>query len=211
MDSKRMEGQLRFLIEIDKMKSVLRQTLLADGSHRENDAEHSWHLALYAMILQEYAAGEIDIDRVVQMVLVHDLVEIYAGDTFCYDAAANTDKAERENAAAEKLFSLLEPEQGAYYEALWREFDAEETDDSKYAAAMDRIQPLMNNYMTGGHTWHLGIFTAVMCIGVWHRSKSGRRNSGRSLNILWKTAYKKDICQNDKNTNPSTPFEGFLF
>lgn len=156
MDGKRIEGQLRFLIEIDKMKSVLRQTLLADGSHRENDAEHSWHLALYAMILQEYAAGEIDIDRVVQMVLVHDLVEIYAGDTFCYDAAANTDKAERENAAAEKLFSLLEPEQGAYYEALWREFDAEETDDSKYAAAMDRIQPLMNNYMTGGHTWHLG-------------------------------------------------------
>ena len=156
MDAKRIEGQLRFLIEIDKMKTVLRQTLLADGSHRENDAEHSWHLALYAMILQEYAAGEIDIDRVVQMVLVHDLIEVYAGDTFCYDAAANTDKAEREDAAAKKLFSMLEPDQGAYYEALWREFDAEETDDSRYAAAMDRIQPLMNNYMTGGHTWKLG-------------------------------------------------------
>ncbi len=156
MDEKRIEGQLRFLIEIDKMKSVLRQTLLADGSHRENDAEHSWHLAMYAMILQEYAAGEINIDRVVQMVLVHDLIEVYAGDTFCYDASANTDKAQRENEAAEKLFSMLEPDQGAYYEALWREFDAEQTDDSRYAAAMDRIQPLMNNYMTGGHTWHLG-------------------------------------------------------
>ena len=156
MEAKRIEGQLRFLIEIDKMKTVLRQTLLADGSHRENDAEHSWHLALYAMILQEYAAGEVDINRVVQMVLVHDLIEIYAGDTFCYDAQANTDKAQREDEAAKKLFSMLEPDQGAYYEALWREFDAEETDDSRYAAAMDRIQPLMNNYMTGGHTWHLG-------------------------------------------------------
>ena len=162
MDEERLRRQMTFLAEADKMKNVLRQTLLADGSRRENDAEHSWHFALAGMILFEYAhSAEVDLCRVLQMALVHDMVEIYAGDAFCYDPAANRGKLERERAAADRLFSLLPEEQGAFCRGLWEEFDAMETPDAKYAAAMDRIQPLLNNYLTGGHTWKLGRVTSA--------------------------------------------------
>ncbi len=157
MDRQRIAGQVRFLMEADKLKTVLRQTLLADGSRRENDAEHSWHFALYAMVLYEYAdTGKVDLFRVLQMALVHDMVEIYAGDTFCYDTAGAADKHERETAAADRLFAILPPDQRDYYKELWREFESMETPDSRYAAAIDRIQPLLNNYLTNGHTWKLG-------------------------------------------------------
>lgn len=152
------EKQLRFLIEADKMKNVLRQTLIADGSRQETDAEHSWHFALMAMTLFDHAKekDKISIDRVIRMALVHDLVEVYAGDTFCYDVTANLDKAEREAAAADKLFGLLPEEQGREYRALWEEFDAKTTPDAAYAAAIDRLQPLINNHLTDGHTWKKG-------------------------------------------------------
>ncbi len=160
--NQRFEGQLKFLIEADKMKSVLRQTLLMDGSRRENDAEHSWHLALMAMTLYEYADRDrVDLSRVLKMALVHDLIEVYAGDTFAYDDAGNEDKEERERQAADKLFSLLPTEQGAEYRSLWEEFDEAETPDAVYAAAMDRLQPFVNNMMTQGHTWSLGGVTAA--------------------------------------------------
>ena len=114
------------------------------------------------MILFEYAhSAEVDLCRVLQMALVHDMVEIYAGDAFCYDPEANRGKLERERAAADRLFSLLPEEQGAFCRGLWEEFDAMETPDAKYAAAMDRIQPLLNNYLTGGHTWKLGRVTSA--------------------------------------------------
>ncbi len=149
----RLDQQLRFTAEIDKMTSILRRTMLIDGSRRENDAEHSWHIAVMALFFEEYATQPVDVSRAVKMCVVHDLIEIYAGDTFAYDTAGNADKAEREAAAADKLFAQLPSEQGAEIRSLWEEFDAMQTPDSKYAACMDRLQPFLHNTLTGGHTW----------------------------------------------------------
>lgn len=152
----RFEKQLDFLVEADKMKTILRQTILVDKSKRENDAEHSWHFALMAMILFEYADQEkVNILRVLKMALIHDLVEIYAGDTFAYDEKGGETKEIKETQAAEKLFSLLPEDQAEEIKSLWLEFDLMESDDAKYAAAIDRLQPFINNYMTDGHTWRL--------------------------------------------------------
>jgi putative hydrolase of HD superfamily len=149
-----LQNQLHFLTEADKMKSVYRQTLLTDKSREETDAEHSWHFALMAMTLYPYAADKsVNLDRVLKMALVHDLVEVYAGDTFAYDAVGYEDKAERENAAADRLFGLLPAEQAQEYRSLWEEFDAMQTPDALYASAIDRLQPFINNVKTHGHTW----------------------------------------------------------
>ena len=157
MDVNRLEQQTRFLVEVDKMKSVYRRTILIDKTRRESDAEHSWHFALMAMLLAEYADPEkVDCARVIRMALVHDLIEIYAGDTFAYDVQGNQDKRQRETEAADKLFALLPEDQAAEIRALWEEFDAMETPDAQYAAAIDRLQPFLNNYLTQGHTWGLG-------------------------------------------------------
>lgn len=149
----RLDQQLKFTAEIDKMTSILRRTLLVDGTRRENDAEHSWHIAVMALLFSEYAVEPVDIGRAVKMCVVHDLIEIYAGDTFAYAPQANKDKADREAKAADKLFSQLPPEQGAELRSLWEEFDAMETPDGKYAACMDRLQPFLHNTLTDGHTW----------------------------------------------------------
>jgi len=152
--NEKLEQQIQFLAEIDKMKSIQRQTLLIDKSREETDAEHSWHFALMAITLFEYADVErVDLHRVVQMALVHDLVEIYAGDTFAYDEKGYESKEEREAEAADKLFSLLPSEQATEYRALWEEFDRMESPDALYASAIDRLQPFLNNYLTNGHTW----------------------------------------------------------
>ncbi|HZK35244.1 MAG TPA: HD domain-containing protein [Bacillota bacterium] len=153
LDMERLNKQIEFIVEIDKLKHILRQTLLIDKSRRENDAEHSWHLAMMAMILKEYAAGDIDLERVMKMVLIHDIVEIDAGDTFAYDEDANADKEERELEAAERIFSLLPEDQGNEIRALWDEFEEGETADALFAASMDRLQPLIHNHFTSGHTW----------------------------------------------------------
>jgi len=152
-DNDRLNSQLLFTAEIDKMTSIARRTLLVDGSRRENDAEHSWHIAVMALIFKEYALEEPNIERVVKMLVVHDLIEIYAGDTFAYDVKGNEDKQAREKAAADKLYSILPKEQGDELRALWEEFDAMETVDAKYGACMDRIQPFLHNTLTEGHTW----------------------------------------------------------
>ena len=149
----RLDQQLRFTAEIDKMTSILRRTMLVDGSRRENDAEHSWHIAVMALIFEEYVTEPVNVSRAVKMCVVHDLIEIYAGDTFAYDVRGNADKAERESAAADKLFAQLPSEQGAEIRSLWEEFDAMQTPDAKYAACMDRLQPFLHNTLTGGHTW----------------------------------------------------------
>lgn len=156
MELERLKAQLTFSMECDKMKRVYRQTLLADKSRQETDAEHSWHLAMLATLLYEYALPGADRGRVVDMCLAHDLIEIYAGDTFAYDAAGNATKAARERQAADRLFALLPPDQGRSLRALWEEFDAMETPDALFANACDRLQPFLNNVVTGGHTWHLG-------------------------------------------------------
>lgn len=150
---KRLDSRFLFTAEIDKMTSVLRRTLLLDKSRRENDAEHSWHIAVMAMLFSEYATAPVDIGRVVQMCVVHDLVEVYAGDTFAYDAVGNADKEEREKKAADKLFAMLPEEQGQLIRSLWEEFDAMESPDAKYSACMDRLQPFFHNTLTDGHTW----------------------------------------------------------
>ena len=157
--NERLNQQLLFTAEIDRMTEVLRQTLLINKSRRENDAEHSWHIAVMAMLFSEYASEPVNIGRAVQMCVVHDLVEIEADDTFAYDVQGNIGKAEREKEAADKLFSRLPEDQGHMIRALWEEFDAMETADSKYAACMDRLQPFLHNTLTDGHTWGNGKVT----------------------------------------------------
>ncbi|MBR6451565.1 MAG: HD domain-containing protein [Lachnospiraceae bacterium] len=151
--NERLDQQLMFTAEIDKMTAVLRRTVLLDKSRRENDAEHSWHIAVMAQLFEEYFPEKVDAGRVVKMCVVHDLVEIYAGDTFAFDVKGNEDKAQRERAAADKLFAQLPKEQGDAIRTLWEEFDAMETADSRYANCMDRIQPFLHNTLTDGHTW----------------------------------------------------------
>ncbi|HEX2252854.1 MAG TPA: HD domain-containing protein [Thermoanaerobaculia bacterium] len=154
----RLERQLRFILEIDRLKGILRRTLLTDGSRHENSAEHSWHLALMAVVLAEHAAEPVAVDRVVRLLLVHDLVEIDAGDTFVYDAAGHADKQQREQCCAERLFALLPAEQGAELRALWDEFEERATPEARFAAALDRLQPILHNMATAGHSWrHHGI------------------------------------------------------
>lgn len=152
----KLQKQIKFAIVIDEMKNIFRRNLIIDGSRRENDAEHSWNLAMLAMLFEEYSTEKVNIERVLKIALVHDLIEVYAGDTFAYDAKGNEDKLQRETESADKLFGILDPEQGAEIRALWDEFEAKESPESKYANAIDRIQPLINNYMTNGHTWKEG-------------------------------------------------------
>lgn len=150
----RLERQIRFILEVDRLKRVLRRTVLTDRSRRENSAEHSWHIALMAVLLSEYSMEDgIDLFRVVKMLLVHDIVEIDAGDTFVYDQDGLEDKEERERAAADRLFGLLPPDQRRHLDTLWQEFEARETPEARFAAALDRLQPVLQNVHTEGASW----------------------------------------------------------
>jgi putative hydrolase of HD superfamily len=149
----RLARQLAFLLELDKAKSILRRSYVTDGSRHENDAEHMWHLALFVLVLAEHAAEPIDVTKVLKMVLVHDIVEIDAGDVFVYDEAARAGKAAAEEAAADRLYALLPPDQGAELRGLWEEFEAKATPEARFAAAVDRLQPLLLNVATGGRSW----------------------------------------------------------
>ncbi len=144
---------MAFLLELDKLKSVFRRNHLADGSRRENDAEHSWSFAVAALLLAEHAAAPVDVARVVRMALVHDVVEIDAGDTFIYDEAAKRDQAEREERAAERLFGLLPEDQARELLALWHEFEACATPEARYARAIDRLVAVILNHAAGGKAW----------------------------------------------------------
>ncbi len=151
---------LSFIVEVDKIKNIMRRTLLVDGSRRENDAEHSWHLAIMAMLLTEYADDKnFTLDKVLKMVIVHDLVEIYAGDTFAFDVKGNLEKEDKEKQAADKLFGQLPSNQGKQLRKLWEEFDEAKTPEARYAAALDRLQPFIHNLCTEGHTWVQGKVT----------------------------------------------------
>jgi putative hydrolase of HD superfamily len=150
----RLVQQLRFVRELDRLKSVLRRTSLADRSRRENSAEHSWHLATMALALGEYAEPGTDLPRAIELLLVHDVVEIDAGDTFAFDVAGNADKAARETAAAERIFGLLPDDLARQFRARWDEFEAGETLESRFANALDRLQALVQNDAGGdGGTW----------------------------------------------------------
>ncbi len=149
----RLGQQIGFLIELDDLKSVIRRSLLVDGSRRENTAEHSWHLAMLALTLAEYAGDDVDIVRATKIVLIHDIVEIDAGDTYIYDTEGAKAKAELETQAANRLFGLLPPDQAVEFRSLWDEYEERSTPTGRFAYALDRLQPLLLNFSSGGVAW----------------------------------------------------------
>ena len=149
----RLKKQMDFLLEADKLKFITRQTYLSDGKRKENDGEHSWHLALMAVLLSEYSNEKVDLVKVITMVLIHDIVEIDAGDTYAYDAVGNQSKREREVKAADRIFNILPEDQAKKFRQLWEEFEAYETPEAKFAHVCDNVQPLMLNDATDGLAW----------------------------------------------------------
>lgn len=157
----RLQAQFRFLLEADKLKEIFRQSLCTQSRRNENDAEHSWHLTLLVIVLAEHSnVPDIDVLKVLKMLIIHDLVEIDAGDTFAYDTARMADQHEREARAADRIFGLLPPDQTAAFRALWDEFEARETAEARFAAAIDRLQPVLLNCATEGAAWNRNGVTA---------------------------------------------------
>lgn len=147
--AERLARQLEFLVDIDRLKRVLRQTRITGNERQENTAEHSWHLALFALVLGEWADEDVDLAHVVQLCLVHDLVEIDAGDTFAYDEVGYESKADREREAADRIFGLLPADQGERFRSLWDEYERADTPESRFANALDRLQPVLLNHLSG--------------------------------------------------------------
>lgn len=188
MENERLLKQIEFITEIDKMKQTFRQNVVIGTTRNENDAEHSWHMAMMAMLLSEYSTEkELDILHVIKLTLIHDLVEIYAGDTFCYDEKANEDKEERERKSAQRLFNILPSDQSEEIWRLWREFEDLETPEARFAACLDRLQPLILNYNTNGHTWKK---PGVVSSKVLKRNEPLKENTP----ALWE--YVKEIIEN---------------
>ena len=159
MDMSRFKKQLDFIIEIDKVKQILRNTVLMDASRRENDAEHMWHMAVGAMVFCEYSDNEeLNMLKVLKIIMLHDVIEIYAGDTFAYDALGHLDRAERERKAADKVFGMLPEDQGIEFRRLWDEFEEGITSEAKFAGTLDSFMPILHNYSTKGLQWQrLGV------------------------------------------------------
>jgi putative hydrolase of HD superfamily len=180
------EKQINFILELDKIKHIGRQTYIADGSRKENDAEHSWHLALMAFVLADYANEPIDVCRTMKMVLLHDVIEIDAGDTYAYDEEGNKSKRMRELRAADRIFGLLPEAQQWEYRGLWDEFEAMETPEAKFANMLDKVQPLLLNDASGGISWEEH--------GV-HKSQVLKRNARthEGSEQIW--AYAKDLIE----------------
>lgn len=181
MNHERISHQFAFLLELDKLKRVLRRTKPVGSERYEDSAEHSWHLAMMAILLAEYADEPIDIHRVIKMVLIHDIVEIDAGDTFLYDVEARRAKQAVEAQAAQRIFGLLPTEQGSELQALWEEFEARTTTDARFAGALDRLLPLLQNYHNQGYTWKEN---HVRRDQVWEMNQ----RIGDGSNMLWQVA-----------------------
>ena len=171
----RLKKQLDFSLEIDKEKNVFRQTHLSGGVRRENDAEHAWHMAVMAYLLREYANEEVDIGRVMLMCLIHDIVEIDAGDTYAYDQEGLITQKAREDAAKARIFALLPPDQGAELTALFDEFEANDTADARFAHAMDNLQPLLLNHSNDGGDWKEHGASAAQVYGRQEKTQLGSR------------------------------------
>ena len=178
----RIEEQLNFIREIDKEKEIFRQTYLADGSRKENDAEHAWHMAIMAYLLREYANEPVDIAKVMLMCLIHDIVEIDAGDTYAYDENAKKTQHEREKKAADRIYGLLPGEQGRKLYDLWEEFEAQETPEAKFARTMDNIQPMLLNDASGGISWKEHNVKLSQILGRNERTHLGSET-------IWEYAY----------------------
>jgi putative hydrolase of HD superfamily len=164
LGNRRLVEQIAFILEVEKLKTILRRTLLLDRSRVENDAEHTWQLALMAAVLAEHSREPVDLLRVLKMLLIHDIVEIDAGDTFAYDTVAQASQVERELKAADRIFALLPADQAGEFRALWDEFEVKVTADARFANAMDRLQPLLHNFFTDGGTWHAGGVTSASVV-----------------------------------------------
>lgn len=186
MDKERLEKQIAFCREIDKEKFIGRQTYLSDGSRKENDAEHAWHMAIMTVLLSEYANEKIDVLKTMTMLLIHDIVEIDAGDTYAYDENAKKTQREREVKAAERIFGLLPEDQGAKFRALWDEFEAWETPEAKFAHTLDNIQPTMLNDASDGKSW---LEHGVHLEQILKRNTSTKEGS----EVLWDYAYENFI------------------
>ncbi len=172
--SGRFKRQIDFILEADKLKSILRRTVLTDRSRHENSAEHSWHIALLALVLSEYAVGDaIDLFRVVKMLLVHDLVEVDAGDTYCYDDDGRQDQSLKELKAADRIFNILPKDQAQSFLELWEEFEARQTPESRLANALDRVQPFLHNYYTQGQTWQENEIKSSQVVARMHPVEDG--------------------------------------
>lgn len=182
MEENRLKKQFDFCLEIDKEKFIGRQTYLSDGSRKENDAEHAWHMAVMALILGEYANEKLDMLKVISMILMHDVVEIDAGDTYAYDETGKLDQRERELRAADRLYNLLPEDQAQKFRALWEEFEARDTPEAKFARTMDNIQPLMLNNATDGRAWAERGIRLSQILGRNARSAEGSEE-------LWRYAY----------------------
>ena len=181
MDSRRLNKQVDFLVEIDKLKNIYRRSFLMDGEKNENSAEHSWHVAMMSILLIDYSEENTDQLHVLKMLLIHDIVEIDAGDTFCYDETAALDKESREKSAADRLFNILPPDQAAELRELWNEFEAGITPEAKFASALDRLMPILHNYFTEGKGWKLhGVRK--------HQVISRNRDIRKGSEVLWKYA-----------------------
>lgn len=194
MENERMYSQFQFSRELDKEKFIERQTYLSDGKRRENDAEHAWHMAVMALILSEYSNEKIDLLKTISMILIHDVVEIDAGDTYAYDEEGKKTQEEREKKAADRLFGILPKEQGEYFKKLWYEFEERKTPEAKFARTMDCIQPLMLNDATDGKSWKEHSV---------HLSQVLKRNADthKGSEELWKYIYENIIEKNVKNGN----------
>lgn len=188
----RLEKQMAFVEEVDKIKLIGRQNYLADGSRKENDAEHSWHLALMTMLLSEYSNEEIDVLKTMSMVLIHDIVEIDAGDTYAYDYEGQKTQREREEAAADRIFNILPEDQAKKLRELWEEFEAGETPEARFAAAVDRVQPAMLNSTSGGISWKEHGITVSHVL-----RRNGRTAEGSQA--LWDYAKEHFIDANVEN------------
>ena len=188
----RLEQQIQFLLEIDRLKQIGRQNYLADGSRKENDVEHSWHLAMMALLLSEYANEEVDVLKVMSMVLIHDIVEIDAGDTYAYDMEGRQTQREREEKAAERIFHLLPDDQAAYMRDLWEEFEAKETPEAKFSRALDNLQPMMLNVASGGKSW---TEHEVKLSQILERNEITPKGS----KMLWEYAKEQYIAPNIEN------------
>lgn len=190
----RLSQQFAFIKEIDKEKQIGRQTYLSDADRKENDAEHAWHLAIMCMLLSEYANEAIDVLHTMSMVLVHDLVEIDAGDTYAYDEAGNATKQEREKKAADRIFSLLPEDQAKKMRDLWEEFEEEKTPESRFAHCMDNLQPMMLNDASGGKAWREH---EVPLSQILNRN----RNTASGSELLWQYAKEHFIKPNLEKGN----------
>lgn len=194
MNQERLDKQIEFIREIDKEKLIGRQTYLADASRKENDAEHAWHMAIMTVLLSEYANEKIDVLKTITMLLIHDLVEIDAGDTYAYDEEGKKTQKEREQKGADRIFGMLPEDQGAYLRGLWEEFEAQQTPEAKFARTMDNFQPVILNDASKGKSW------AEKDV---HLSQILKRNArtAEGSEELWMYSYEKLIMPNVEKGN----------